>query len=143
MPVLQASTIINRPIEQVFAYVTDLRNNIQWMTGVIAAHMDVEDPIQVGSTYTFNMKTMGMKLETKGVVTAYESPRLYAWKATSGPFPMSGSTSLESTDGGTRVTDTIDAAPGGFFKLAEPLLMKQQQTQMEADLKKLKEILER
>src|SRR3990172_11232505 len=111
MPRLQASTTINRPIEEVFAYVTDLRNNMQWMTGVIAAQMDVDGPIMVGSTYTFNMKTMGMKLETKGVVTAYESPKTYAWKATSGPFPMSGSTSFESTDGGTRVTDTIDAEP--------------------------------
>lgn len=44
--------------------------------------------------------------------------------------------------GVTRVTDTIEAEPGGFFKLAEPLLVKQQQSQMEADMKKLKELLE-
>ncbi|MFH1183839.1 MAG: SRPBCC family protein [Chloroflexota bacterium] len=139
---LETSIVINRPIEEVFTYVTNLENNIKWMTGVIAAHMTSAEPIKQGSTYKFNIKTMGMTMETSGEVTAYERPGKYAWKATSGPFPMSGMTTFEPAEGGTRVTDMIEAEPGGFFKLAEPLLMKQQQGQMEADMKKLKEILE-
>jgi uncharacterized membrane protein len=142
MATLETSIIINRPIEEVFAFVTDLQNNIKWMTGVIAAEMTSPAPLKAGSTYRFDIKIMGMTLETKGEVTAYEPPTKYAWKATSGPFPMSGGTTFESVEGGTRVTDMIEAEPGGFFKLAEPLLMKQQQSQMETDMKKLKEILE-
>jgi len=142
MATLQTSIIINRPIDEVFAYVTDLSNNVKWMTGVIAAEMTSPGSVNVGATYRFDIKTMGMTLETKGEVTAYEPPTRYAWKATSGPFPMSGSTTFESVEGGTRVTDMIEAEPGGFFKLAEPLLIKQQQSQMEADMKKLKEIME-
>lgn len=42
-----------------------------------------------------------------------------------------------------RIGGPSEAEPGGFFKLAEPLLMSQQQSQMDASLKKLKEILER
>ena len=142
MKKLETTITISRPIEEVFAYVTDLRNNIQWMSGVIAAEMTSSGPVKVGSTYKFDIKAMGMKMETSGEITAYEPPKKYAWKATSGPFPMSGGTTFESVEGGTRVTDTIEAEPGGFFKLAEPVLMKQQQSQMEADMKKLKEILE-
>ncbi len=142
MKKLETTITINRPIEEVFAYVTDLRNNIQWMTGVIAAEMTSPGPVKVGATYKFDIKTMGMKMETSGEVTAYEPPKKYAWKATSGPFPMSGGTTFESVEGGTRVTDVIEAEPGGFFKIAEPLLMKQQQSQMEKDMKRLKEILE-
>jgi hypothetical protein len=43
---------------------------------------------------------------------------------------------------GTRVIETVEVEPGGFFKLAQPLLVRQQQSQMEKDLKKLKELLE-
>lgn len=143
MAQIQNSIIINSPIEEVFVYVTDLRNNINWMAGVIAAEMTSPGPLKAGATYKFDIKTMGMKMETTGEVTAYESPKTYAWKATSGPFPMSGGSTFESVEGGTRVTNMIDAEPGGFFKLAESLLMKQQQIQMEADMKKLKELLEK
>lgn len=142
MKKLETTITINRPIEEVFAYVTDLRNNIQWMSGVIAAGMTSLGPVKVGATYKFDIKTMGMTMETTGEVTAYEPPTQYAWKATSGPFPMSGGTTFESVEGGTRVTDVIEAEPGGFFKIAGPLLMKQQQSQMEKDMKRLKEILE-
>lgn len=142
MTKFETSIIINRSIEEVFAYVTDLRNNVKWTTGLIAAEMTSPGPVKVGSTYKFDIKMMGMTLETSGEVTAYEPPTQYAWKATSGPFPMSGSITFESVEGGTRIAEAIDARPGGFFKLAEPLLVKQQQSQMEADLKKLKEILE-
>ncbi len=143
MATLQTSIVINRPIDEVFAYVTDLSNNVQWMTGVIAVGMTSPGPVKVGATYKFDIKALSMKMETTGEVAAYEPPKKYAWKSTSGPFPMSGSTTFEAVEGGTRVTDVIQAEPGGFFKLAEPMLMKQQQSQMEADMKKLKEILER
>jgi hypothetical protein len=55
---------------------------------------------------------------------------------------MSGSITCETVNGGTRITDTLEADPGGFFKLAEPLLMKQQRSQMEKDLNQLKDLLE-
>lgn len=81
-------------------------------------------------------------METTGEITAYDPPRQSAWKAIKSPFPMNGATALESVAGGTRVTLTLDVEPGGFFKLAEPLLVKQQTSQMETDLAKLKQILE-
>lgn len=143
MAQIQNSITVNRPIEQVFAFVADYRNNVKWQTGVIAAEFTSSAPVGVGTTYKYDAEIMGRKLETSGELTAYDPPKKIAWKSTSGPFPMSGSTTFESADGGTLVTDTIEAEPGGFFKLAEPLLMKQMQGQTEKDMKKLKDILEK
>ncbi|HLC02735.1 MAG TPA: SRPBCC family protein [Anaerolineales bacterium] len=139
----ETNVTINRPIEEVFAFVTDIGNATQWMSGVLEAAQTSPGAMGVGATYRFNIEVMGRKLETTGEVAVYDRPRKYAWKGTSGPFPMSGSTTCEAVAGGTRVTDTIEAEPGGFFKLAEPLLMMQMRGQMEKDMKKLKELLEK
>lgn len=142
MAKLETSITINRPIEQVFAFAADLANNAKWQTGVIAAEVTSPGPVGVGTKYKYDAEIMGRKLETTGELTAYDPPRITAWKATSGPFPMSGSTTFESVPGGTRVVDGMEAEPGGFFKLAEPLLIMQMRGQMEKDMKKLKELLE-
>ncbi|MBI5829067.1 MAG: SRPBCC family protein [Chloroflexi bacterium] len=142
MAKLETSITINRPIEQVFAFAADLANNAKWQTGVIAAEVTSPGPVGVGTKYKYDAEIMGRKLETTGELTAYDPPRITAWKATSGPFPMSGSTTFESVPGGTRVVDGMEAEPGGFFKLAEPLLIMQMRGQMEKDMKRLKELLE-
>ena len=111
--------------------------------GFVEAKVTSSGAVGVGTTYHYVVKAMGQKLDTTGEITAWEPPKKYAWTAASGPFPMSGGIACEAVEGGTRITQTINAEPGGFFKLAEPLLMSQQQGQMTTDLKKLKEILEK
>ena len=142
MKTIQATITIERPIEEVFEAATNFRHLPNWRMDLIHAKITSEGPVQTGSTYLFNMKVMGRAIDTTGEVEKFESPRLYAWKATSGPFLQSGNIRFETTKGGTHVLETIHADPGGFFKLAEPLLMKQQQNQMERDLRQLKDLLE-
>lgn len=143
MATLQKSVTINRPIEEVFAFVADIRNNVKWQAGVIAAEVLSEGPVGVGTKYKLDMEVMGRKLETTGELIAYDPPKKYGWKATSGPFPVSGSTTLETVLRGTLVVDTIEAKPRGFFKIVEPLLVRRQQRQLEADMAKLEGLLDR
>lgn len=143
MPKIENTITINRPVEQVFTFVADYRNNVKWQTGVIAAEFTSTGPVGVGTTYKYDAEIMGRKLETSGELTVYDPPKKVAWKSTSGPFPMSGSTIFASVEAGTLVSDTIEAEPGGFFKLAAPLLFKQMQGQTAKDMHKLKEILEK
>ena len=143
MAQIKNSITIHRPIEEVFAFVADYSNNVKWQSGVISAEFTSPGPVGVGTTFKYDAEFMGRKLETTGELTAYDPPKMIAWKSTSGPFPMSGSTKFESVEGGTLVTDTIEAEPGGFFKLAGPLLVKQIQGQTEKDMRKLKELLEK
>jgi uncharacterized membrane protein len=143
MKKLESSITINRNLEEVFTTVADFNSHAAWRTGLIAASLTSEGPVQAGSTYKYNMKVMGKEIETTGQIEAYQPPAHYGWKATSGPFPMSGDVKCEPTSGGgTRVTETVEVDPGGFFKLAEPLLVKQQQSQMQKDLQQLKALLE-
>jgi hypothetical protein len=56
--------------------------------------------------------------------------------------PVEAKITLESVEGGTRVTMTGEAEVGGFFKLAEPVVGRMAKRQTEANLANLKDILE-
>ena len=141
---IESSITIECSVEEVFTTVADFNSHAVWRTGLIAATLTSEGPVQAGATYQYSMKVMGKEIETTGQIEAYQPPKHYGWKATSGPFPMSGNVKCEATSGGgTRVTETVEVDPGGFFKLAEPLLIKQQQSQMQKDLQQLKALLEK
>lgn len=142
MPRVESNITINRPVEAVFQFVADYANAKQWSVGVIDAALTSAGGMRAGATFRWVAQVVGQKLETKGEITTYDPPRAYAWKSNGGPFPVSGSLTCEAVAGGTRVTQTVDAEPGGFFKLAEGLLMKQVQGQWDESLKKLKQVLE-
>ena len=59
-----------------------------------------------------------------------------------GGAPMSGAYTLESLDGGTKLTATGFVEPRGFFKIAEPLFTSMAGRELEASLVHLKELLE-
>ena len=44
-----ASTVVDRPAEQVFAYATDPARFPQWQQGVIDGHLDQPGPPRVGT----------------------------------------------------------------------------------------------
>ena len=59
-----------------------------------------------------------------------------------GPFPLEARYSLAPAENGTRLTLVVEGEPGGFFKLAEPLVVSMAKRSYEADLNNLKEMLE-
>jgi hypothetical protein len=65
-----------------------------------------------------------------------------SFKSIRGSFLISGAYSFAQAEGGTAVTFDLQGEPGGFFKLAEPLLARMMQRQWDANLANLKDILE-
>ena len=76
----------------------------------------------MGTTYRGFGKVVGRKFETDITYTEFEPDRRIAFAATK-PFPTTFMVTLEPVAGGTRVNQTVEAEPGGFFKLAEPLVV--------------------
>jgi uncharacterized protein YndB with AHSA1/START domain len=113
---MQASATIeiDRPIEDVFEYVSDPYNMEAWVVGVSGVTLVDADPSRVGarfeSDYTYGGRTVRMAYE----VTASNPPERYATRG-EGPYPFTGELTLEPTPGSTRVTNTVDAAADGRF----------------------------
>jgi len=139
---IEASVVINRPLEEVFAFVGNIENNPQWQSSVLESRATSEGPIGVGTTYRYVSQLLGRRIETDGEITEYEPNRKYSFKSTSGPFPIEGGFTLEAAEGGTKVTLAAEAEVGGFFKLAEPLVIRMMKRQFEADVGNLKDLLE-
>jgi uncharacterized protein YndB with AHSA1/START domain len=142
MATLEISTVINRPLEEVFAFSSNPENNPKWSSLTKDVKITSTGSIGVGTTYRSVVEFLGRRIEGETEFTEYEPNRSYAQKSTSGPFPVQNRVTYEPIDGGTRVTFTSVAEPGGFFKLAEPVLVRMIKRQFEADFANLKDLME-
>ena len=143
MAKVEASVVINRPIDEVFTFATTPHNAPQWQSGVLEATQTSPGPVGVGTTLHYVMKFLGRRLDIQSVITVYTPHRQAAFEQTSGPFPSFVATLLcEPADGGTRVTGITEVESGGFFKLGEPILMRMVQRQSQGDFETLKDLLE-
>jgi uncharacterized membrane protein len=142
MAKVEVGVVINRPIEEVFAFAANIENNAEWQSGVLEAQVTSEGPIGVGTTYRYVTQLLGRRIEADGEIIEYEPNRKYSFESTSGPFPIEGELTCEAAEGGTKVTLAVEADIDGFFKMAEPLVVRTIKKQFEADVGNLKELLE-
>jgi uncharacterized protein YndB with AHSA1/START domain len=138
----EVSTTIKRPVEDVFAVLSNPEDSPKWSSAALEAKITSAGPIGVGTTGRFVSKFLGRRIENESVVTEFEPNRKYSWQSKSGPFPFQASMTFEGTAGGTRVNATIEAEPGGFFKLAEPLIVRMAKRQFQGDFDNLKDLME-
>ncbi len=142
MAKVQHSVVIGTPVEKVFAFVTDLENASLWQSWAVEANYTSDGPRGAGTPYVYVARFLGRRIESTGEITAFEPNRRYAWKVTSGPIPMEAETVFEPVDSGTKVTVIMQGEPGGFFKLAEPIVVRMAKRQIETDYANLKDLLE-
>jgi len=137
---VETSTSINRPPDEVFAYATDPSHVAEWQSSALEAH--VEGPVQAGATGVEVRKFLGRRMESTMRIEAYEPPRRFALQVTSGPVPFHVEQTVEPERDGSRVSVVMEGEPGGFFRLAEPLVERAVRRELEGNLATLKDILE-
>jgi uncharacterized protein YndB with AHSA1/START domain len=138
---IEKSAVINRPVEEVFAFVQPDRWS-QWATELVESRKTSEGPPGVGTTYTHVARMLGRRIENGYEVTEYEPNGKISMKSTSGPIPVELVLSVESVEGGTEFAMSVEAEVAGFFKLAEPLVGRVMNRQQDANLANLKDLLE-
>jgi uncharacterized membrane protein len=141
MITIEQSIIIARPIEEVFAYVSDQRNSPEWEDGVLEVRQTPESPVGVGTKITLVRAFLGKRIEQHAEFVAYEPPVMFAFASISGPS-TTGTNRFESTAEGTKVTIAFEMQAGGLFSLAEPLVARNLRRSVEAALGNLKDLLE-
>jgi uncharacterized membrane protein len=142
METIETTIDIQRPVEVVFAYVTDPRNGPQWQGAIQQAHVTPDGPPTVGTRVTQVVSFLGVKLEPTNEITALEPNRYFSFKGRAGPAALEATIRFEAMGVGTRLSATFQVEPGGLFKVAGPLFASQFKKQSEADLQRLKALLE-
>lgn len=142
MAKLEYSAVINAPVEMVFDFMNNPEKELLWRPELIEVEQTSEGPINVGTTFREVMKFMGRKLVTTVEITEYVPNKVSSIKTTSGPIPFELRGIFEPVEGGTRVTMQIEGKIGGFFKVAESVVMKLAKKQMVEQFETLKKLLE-
>lgn len=142
MSKIERSIAISRPIDEVFAFVHEPRNDSAWQTTLIDSSRLDDGPLGAGRRVRERRRFLGMQVEMTKEITEYEPPIRSAFKMVAGGAPMSGEYRLEPVNGGTLLTATGYVEARGFFKIAEGLFASMAGRELEASLGHLKELLE-
>jgi uncharacterized membrane protein len=135
---LNLNTVINRSMEEVFAVLANLENDLKWRTEWVDARKTSDGPIGLGARFSLVAKAFGKRIETVYETVQGEPNRIAAWKIVSGPLPLT----FERVEGGTHITIKYEAELRGFFKLVMSLLARMVKRQHQSDLLKVKELME-
>ncbi len=147
------SVEIDRPIDDVWAFVTDIGNMPHWVDGVSEPALTpgadaAASPLEAGTPFTSRYTYAGRTHTMHYVVTDLEPPTHYALKSTEGPYPVELRLRLSSgADGATTLEKTTRAGSDGvvtsaMFLLFGPLLRRMMRRQMSKELARCKAAVE-
>jgi carbon monoxide dehydrogenase subunit G len=118
-----SSVVINRPIEDVFAVLTNVENTGKWFPGNVTEWWTSPPPHGVGSTRRARIKMGPMTTENDAVATVYEPPNRAVMKGTRNA-PFKADLRFAVVEGGTRVDATIQLFMRGPAKLFGPTFVR-------------------
>jgi hypothetical protein len=135
------SVEIERPVEEVWDYVHDPRNDAVWQSTLIETKQSTE-PLVPGARLVEVRRFLGRRFEVAFEVTELSPHTRSAIRVVSGPFPFAGAYELEPSERGTRFTTIVELDAHGFFRLAEPVFGRMAARELRGNLEALKDVLE-
>ena len=135
---------IDRPRAAVAAYACDPNNATAWYANIQAVDWRTEPPLAVGSRLAFVARFMGRRLEYTYEVRELVPGERFVMSTSEGPFPMETTYAFDDApSGATRMTLRNRGEPAGFAKVGAPLMARAMRQANRADLRRLKELVER
>jgi uncharacterized protein YndB with AHSA1/START domain len=140
---LSVSIVIARPVEVVFAYISNYEHDSQWRAGIIEMTQTPPGRPQIGTKTREVARFFGKKRVTPAEITQYEHDRKVAFAGLmANSVPVSGSRTVERRGDQTRFLYQAKVELSGFSLLIEPLLAVILRRRFMRDLRCLKERLE-
>jgi len=143
MAIAEASIHIDRPADEVFAFVGDPANNPLWRKNVVRCSWLDDGPMRVGRRGRQTQRVLGIAWTVEAEVVEWDPPRRATWRTVQGPATVRSWVRVEPDGSGCMV---FGGGDGGFTgpigdlltRLAVPRMVKQ----AELDLQALKARLE-
>jgi uncharacterized protein YndB with AHSA1/START domain len=132
---------LNKPVEQVFAFLTDTSQLSTWQSNLIKSEQLTEGPLRKGSRFREIRRINNKETEIQGEITALEPNKRLETKTVTKPEAMV-SYLLDPEQGGTRLSYKFVLITSGPMRLIEPIMASSIKKGSEADFETLKQILE-
>jgi len=150
MPTITAesSAIIGRSLQDVWAFVSDPRNEPRWHTDILEIK-SASDPAGGpptswvhGATLLVTVQFMGRR-EYEVEITGLEANRLLQFTTRTGPVKPISTYLFESADGQTRFTRHVDLPLHGPMRILAPLMRRDLEKRNARFVRNLKALLEK
>jgi uncharacterized protein YndB with AHSA1/START domain len=132
---------LNKPVEQVFAFLMDTSKLSIWQSNLIKSEQLTEGPLRTGSRFREIRRINNKETEIQGEITALEPNQRLETKTATKPQAMV-SYSLNPEQGGTRLKYKFILITSGLMRLMEPMIASSIKKDTEADFETLKRVLE-
>lgn len=134
---------IDRPVDEVFAFLADAENNPTWQQGMERCQWTSTPPIREGSIYEQEAKMMGRAVTSTFEVVDFEPGRRITIRTIESTFPIEVTRSVEPAgEGACLARARVTGDPSGVFRLAAPLMRRIVERSVRGDYRRLKEHLE-
>jgi hypothetical protein len=142
-----ASTEVERPAADVFAYATDPTRFSEWQKGVVDGRMDnVADHgglPAVGARCLTTRRLGGANRASTSELVYIDPPKTWGVRGLDGPIRAAVDVLVEPvTDSRTRLTISVDFAGHGIGKVLVPMVVREARKEMPDNLVALKQRME-
>ncbi|MFL5844579.1 MAG: SRPBCC family protein [Solirubrobacteraceae bacterium] len=122
----EGTTVIDRPIEEVFAFLADGTNDTKFSPRVQEIRQTTDGPPGKGTRYASTVKDAGMTTTREFELTEFVAPTTIRWaeRSKNTVTASEGGYDLVSEGTGTRVTIHNVLEGHGFGKLIAPLALR-------------------
>jgi carbon monoxide dehydrogenase subunit G len=140
----QGSAVVDRPIEEVFAFLAAGTNDPKFSPRVQEIRQVTDGPVGVGTVFASTVKDAGMKTTREFELTEVTSPTTIRWAERSKNLVTAkvGGYDLAPEGAGTRVTIFNELEGHGVGKLLAPLAVRAARKDADAFAQRIKRAVE-
>src|ERR1700729_4343179 len=140
---IEHSIDINRPAEEVFAYLDQVDRHNEWQGQLVSTTIQTDGPIRVGTRVVERRNVPGGARDFPFEITEHDPPRRVSFRGTAGMIRPVGAYTVDPIGGSSsRMNSELDLKGHGIGKLFAPLALRQAAKQVPVDQEKFKELLE-
>ena len=119
MAQIEGRILIGRPVEAVFDFVADQRNEPQYNPRMVRAAKITGGPVGKGTVFQSATKSMGRTAEMRIELTGYDRPSRLASRTIIRQAEMDGTLTFEPAPSGTRMRWAWQVRPKGAVRRAD------------------------
>jgi len=139
---VEGEIVISRPVEEVFDFVADERNEPRYNPRMRVVEQISEGPIGVGTRFRTELETMGRTMPMVVEFTGFERPWRLGSVTRTSMMETEGALTFESVPGGTRMCWSWDVRPHAAMRVMAPVvgvIGRRQEQSIWGNLKRLLE----
>jgi carbon monoxide dehydrogenase subunit G len=119
---INGEIVVERPVEAVFAFVSDPTNTPRYQPDIVSSRVETPGPVRRGTRFKETMKMGPWKLDSSCEVVEHEQPRLVTFAGTGRTLHYRCHFTFEPVPQGTRIRIAGTAQLQGWRRVMEPMM---------------------